>query len=54
MEPGLVVFENPNHDFPQKIIYQQDGDDGLKVTIEGPGEAEGSRQVEFLFRRVGQ
>ena len=54
MEPGRVVFENPNHDFPQKIIYQQDGDDGLKVTIEGPGEVEGSRQVEFLFRRVGQ
>jgi hypothetical protein len=54
MKPGRVVFENPNHDFPQKIIYLQDGDDGLKVTIEGPGDQGDSRQVDFLFRRAGQ
>lgn len=36
-----VVFENPLHDFPRKIIYQKSGDDSLYatltgVTLEGP------------------
>lgn len=52
MEPGRVVFENPTHDFPQRITYQRSRDDGLRVTIEGPVEGEESRQVDFLFRRV--
>jgi len=52
MKPGRVVFENPNHDFPQKIIYLRTGDDELKVTIEGPGDSEESRQVDFHFRRA--
>lgn len=30
-----VVFENPQHDFPQRIIYQRNGTDGLKARIEG-------------------
>lgn len=30
-----VVFENPQHDFPQRIIYKRDGADGLKARIEG-------------------
>lgn len=54
MEPGRVVFENPTHDFPQKIIYQRTGDDELKVTIEGPGDGEEARQVDFNFRRADQ
>jgi hypothetical protein len=29
------VFENPQHDFPQRIIYKRDGADGLKARIEG-------------------
>jgi len=52
MKPGRVVFENPNHDFPQKIIYLRTGDDELKVTIEGTGDSEESRQVDFHFRRA--
>jgi hypothetical protein len=52
IEPGRVVFENPTHDFPQRIIYQRSGDDGLQVIIEGPVEGEESRQVDFRFRRV--
>ena len=32
---GEVVFENPQHDFPQRIIYKRDGADGLKARIEG-------------------
>ena len=53
MESGRVVFENPTHDFPLKIIYQRSGEDELTVTIEGPGGAEGTRQVDFHFRRAG-
>lgn len=29
-----VVFENPTHDFPQRIIYWKDGND-LRARIEG-------------------
>ena len=29
-----VVFENPGHDFPQRVIYERDGD-VLKARIEG-------------------
>ena len=29
-----VVFENPTHDFPQRVIYERDGD-VLKARIEG-------------------
>ena len=29
-----VVFENPEHDFPQRVIYERDGD-VLKARIEG-------------------
>ena len=52
VESGRVVFENPTHDFPQKIIYQRTDHNKLKVTIEGPGDGEESRQVEFDFRRA--
>lgn len=31
---GRVVFENPTHDFPQRIIYWKDGHD-LRARIEG-------------------
>jgi hypothetical protein len=30
-----AVFANPQHDFPQRIIYWKDGDD-LRARIEGP------------------
>lgn len=34
MSDGRVVFENPTHDFPQRIIYWKDGND-LRARIEG-------------------
>lgn len=34
MSAGRVVFENPTHDFPQRIIYWKDGD-ALRARIEG-------------------
>ena len=33
-EPGRLVFEDPEHDFPKRIIYQRDGDE-LVATAEG-------------------
>lgn len=32
--PGRAVFENPDHDFPQRVIYRRDGD-VLTGRIEG-------------------
>jgi hypothetical protein len=52
MKPGRVVFANPTHDFPQEIIYQRNGHDGLTVTIVGPADGEESGKVEFHFRRA--
>lgn len=35
LSDSAVVFENPQHDFPQRIIYQRNGTDSLKARIEG-------------------
>lgn len=47
-----VVFENPAHDFPQRVGYNRRGADSLLGWIEGDvgGKA---RRVEFPYRRVG-
>jgi hypothetical protein len=29
------VFENSEHDFPQRVIYKLDGDGVLRTSIEG-------------------
>lgn len=37
--PGRAVFENPAHDFPQRIVYTRDGDTlcaGIAATGEDP------------------
>ena len=46
-----VVFENPEHDFPQRIVYHLREDVQLDARIEGKqnGETQG---VDFRFRRV--
>lgn len=45
-----VTFENPAHDFPQRILYRRDGD-RLAARIEGTTE-KGERGVDFPFVRV--
>lgn len=47
-----AVFENPGHDFPQRIIYSLLPDGGLLAAIEGIRDG-GLRRVEFPYRRVG-
>ena len=50
VEAMSVVFENTEHDFPQRIGYRRRGDD-LDAWIEGAvGGA--TRRVEFPYRRV--
>jgi hypothetical protein len=46
------VFENPEHDFPQRIVYTRDGEHGLRVRVEGPrdGETDGF-DLAFSRRR---
>ena len=43
-------FENPNHDFPQRIIYRREGDT-LVGRIEGTSNGE-ERSVDFPLKRV--
>ena len=43
-------FENPNHDFPQRIIYRREGDT-LVGRIEGASKGE-ERSVDFPLKRV--
>lgn len=44
-----AVFENPQHDFPKRIMYRKTGDDGLTASIDG---GEGSRAMSFAFQRI--
>lgn len=49
IEAREVVFENPTHDFPQRIIYRQTDDDGLVARIEGTVDGK-ARSVDFPYR----
>ena len=44
-----AVFENPQHDFPKRIIYRKTGDDSLTASIDA---GEGSKAMSFVFRRM--
>ena len=46
--PGEAVFENPQHDFPQRVIYRRDGD-SLTGRIEGR-TARGESAAEWRYR----
>ena len=49
-EARRAVFENPEHDFPQRILYWREGD-VLHARIEGETEGE-ARSAEWAWRRV--
>ena len=44
-----AVFENPQHDFPKRIIYQKTANDGLTASIDG---GEGAKAISFAYRRI--
>jgi len=47
----LLVFENPTHDFPQRILYRRRGADSVIARIEGPRGGQ-VRGIDFPFARV--
>jgi hypothetical protein len=48
---STVVFENLQHDFPQRIGYQRNGPNSLLAWIEGTQQGR-FRRVEFPYRRA--
>ena len=46
-----VVFENLQHDFPQRIGYQRNGPNALLAWIEGSQQGK-VRRIEFPYRRA--
>ena len=50
LSPNEVIFSNPQHDFPQRIIYRRDGDN-LTARIEGTTDGK-TRGIDFPYRRV--
>jgi hypothetical protein len=49
--PGRrVVFENPEHDFPQRILYWRTDDDALHARVEGPAGT-GEKGMEWTWKR---
>lgn len=45
-----IRFENPEHDFPQRIEYRRDGD-SLHAVAAGPGENGKESVIRFDYRR---
>lgn len=50
LEDGEVVFENPSHDFPQRIIYRRNGD-GVDARIEGMAKGK-LKGIDYPLRRA--
>lgn len=50
LEQRRATFENPDHDFPQRVIYAQDGDT-LTGRIEGMMQGE-PQSVEWRYDRA--
>lgn len=48
---STVVFENPAHDFPQRIGYQRSDSNALLAWIEGIQQGK-PRRNEFAYRRT--
>ena len=44
-----AVFENPQHDFPKRIIYRKGADDSLTASIDGGVD---TKTISFTYRRM--
>jgi hypothetical protein len=49
LEANLIVFENPKHDYPQRIVYQY-ADGRVFATI---SQMDGSRAAVWEYKRPG-
>lgn len=45
--PQSAVFENPQHDFPKRIIYRKNADGSLTASIDG---GEGTKGQSFQYQ----
>ena len=50
---GWIRFENPAHDFPNRIEYRRQGD-RLRAYIAGPGRDGKQVKIPFEYRRCGE
>lgn len=48
---GEAVFENPEHDFPQRVVYARPEPSRLLARIEGVRQGS-ARSIEFAFTRI--
>lgn len=46
-----VVFADPAHDFPQRVMYRREGADAMRARIEGKMQGK-ERGMDFPYRRV--
>jgi uncharacterized protein DUF6265 len=44
-----AVFENPQHDFPKRIIYRKNSEGGLTAIVDG---GEGTKSEKFDFKPI--
>ena len=51
IQESTVVFENLQHDFPQRVGYRRSGSDALLAWIEGKQGTQ-VRRIDFSYRRV--
>ena len=51
LKSGEVVFENPQHDFPQRILYRSTGRNGLFAKVDGMMKGKPAAE-EFPMKRV--
>jgi len=46
-----AVFENPEHDFPKRIIYRKNSEGGLTAIVDG---GEGTKSEKFDFKAMAK
>ena len=51
LNDSAAIFENPEHDFPQRIVYQRQIDGSLLAVIEGDEKGKPKR-IAFPMQRV--
>jgi hypothetical protein len=50
MSEAEIVFEDPAHDFPQRVIYRKNADGSVTARTEGTMNGQ-LRGVDFPFKR---
>jgi hypothetical protein len=51
VSPTEIVFENPSHDFPQRVGYRRTSTDSVVAFIEGERNGQ-TRRIPFAYVRV--